>query len=338
MVTRLHRRFARRPLSTAVLTLACAVVFLCAGALGVSGARLAAFAASSRDVSAIRAVPTAAPTSVLHFRYRGLTRFVRVAVDPAELAAARRLDTSRVFSTVGPVREAYVRNVVAATSASGTVRQIADQLRRMRTRLALDDDSYVELVARFVQEIPYGTIDAEVKLPAEVATQGSGVCDDKSVLLAAVLVHEGYDTAVWAFDSQAHVAVGVRCLGSGMRGSRYAYIETTTPAYIGQVSGTYGSFAAWRRSPQLIQVGGTKRYTADLESAFIARVLERARTSARWLEPYRDRLGNAPSRWKAEYISAAERQATAQKLASWLQLTRDDRETAYALLTRSGGR
>ena len=126
-------------------------------------------------------------------------------------------------------------------SRSSTIAQIADQLGRMRAGLGLDDDGYVELIARFVQEIPYGTLDGEVRLPVEVAASGSAVCDDKSVLLAALLVHEGYDTVVWAFDSQAHAAVGVRCLGPGMRGSGYAFIETTAPAYVGQVGGSYGT-------------------------------------------------------------------------------------------------
>ena len=263
---------------------------------------------------------------------------MRIAIDPVELATARGLDTSRVFSSVGPVREAYVRQLVDTMSRSGTVAQIAGQLGRMRAELGLDDDGYVELIARFVQEIPYGTVDSEVRLPVEVAARGSGVCDDKSVLLAALLVHEGYDTAVWAFDSQAHAAVGVRCLGPGMRGSGYAYVETTAPAYVGQIIGSYGGYARWRRSPQMIPVGGTKRYTADLESEFVSRMADQAGWSARQLRPYWERLRVAPPRWRSAYQEATVEQASAQQLAARLRLNRDDRGLAFALLTNSGGR
>ncbi len=244
---------------------------------------------------------------------------MRIAIDPVELATARGLDTSRVFSSVGPVREAYVRQLVETMSRSGTIVQIADRLGGIRAELGLDDDGYVELIARFVQEIPYGTVDSEVRLPIEVVAMGSGVCDDKSVLLAALLVHEGYDTAVWAFDSQAHAAVGVRCLGPGMRGSGYAYVETTAPAYVGQITGSYGGYARWRRSPQMIPVGGTKRYTADLESEFVSRMADQAGWSARQLRPYWDRLRTSPPRWRSAYQEATEEQASAHRLAVLLR-------------------
>ena len=333
MVDLLHRRFASRPLGTAGLLLACGLVVVVLGGVALSFGRLLTFVASADRFATTKAAAGPADQVAMHFRFRGRTRFVRVSIDSAELDAARTLDTSRVFSSVGLVRDTYVRNLVAATSRSRTVGQIADELRSIRNELGLDDDAYVELIARFVQEIPYGIVDTEVRTPVEIAASGSGVCDDKSVLLASLLVHEGYDTAVWAFDSQAHAAVGVRCLGPGMRGSGYAYIETTVPAYVGQVGGTLGSFAAWRRSPQLIWVGGTARYTADLESAFVARTLERARWSARLLEPYLDRVRNAPPRWRDEYAAAAARQVAAHQLASRLALAGDDRERAYALLT-----
>ncbi len=338
MVDVLHRRFVSRPLGTMGLLLACGLVVMALAGAALSVGRLATFVARAEKLATASAQGELARQVAMHFRFRGRTRFVRVSIDSAELAAARNLDTSRVFSSVGFVRDTYVRNLVAATGRSQTVGQIARELRTIRDDLDLDDDTYVELIARFVQEIPYGTVDTEVRLPVEIAANGAGVCDDKSVLLAALLVHEGYDTAVWAFDSQAHAAVGVRCLGSGMRGSGYAYIETTVPAYVGQVGGTLGSFAAWRRSPQLIHVGGSARYTADLESAFVARTLERARWSARLLEPYVDRVRNAPSHWRDEYAAAAVRQKAAHQLASRLALAGDDRELAYAMLTSGGGR
>jgi hypothetical protein len=175
-------------------------------------------------------------------------------------------------------------------------------------------------------------------MPVEVVAAGSGACDDKSILLASLLVHEGYDTAIWTFDSQAHAAVGVRCLGPGMQGSGYAFIETTVPAYVGQVGGTLGSFARWRRSPDLAKVGGTRRYTADLESAFVADALERAGWTARVLQPYVARAQNGPVRWRDAYEVAARRQDSAQQLASLLIFARDDRARLFRLLTQSGAR
>lgn len=272
------------------------------------------------------------------FRYHGRTRFVAVPVDADELRAARELDASAVFSTVGPLRAGYVRALVRSQARSRTVGVIAAQLFALRTSMGLDSDEYLELIARFVQEIPYGKIDTEVRLPAEIVASGSGVCDDKSVLLAALLVHEGYDTAVWAFDSQAHAAVGVRGLGSGMLGSGYAFIETTRPSYVGQMGGTLGSYAEWRREPQLVRVGGSRRYRSDLEAAFVAGALERARRHERRLSPYLRYVQSAPPRWEPAYRSAALRQTESGRLAALISASSDERERLFELLTRSGGR
>lgn len=277
-------------------------------------------------------------TVVMHFRFRGQTRFVRIGIDDAELAAARRLDTSRVFSSMAPVRAAYLRMLVAEQSRSRTVAVIAVQLRGYRDLLGLDSDEYVELIARFVQEIPYGGADNETKLPVEVVSEGRGVCDDRSILLAALLVHEGYDTAVWAFDSQAHAAVGVKCLGPGMLASGYAFVETTQPAFVGQGDGAFVSRASWRRTPQLVRVGGRGVYRADLEAAFITRQLERARLIAHAPVQYARYVRTGPVHLRPVYESAAARQAGAHEWASRLGGSFDDRAQLYALLTEAAGR
>lgn len=337
MVARIHKRLITRPLSTSALLMAVVALAVAAVGLTVSAVQLATFTAAARDLPA--AVSSNVTDEVIiHFPFRGRTRFVRVAIDPAELRAAEKLDTSRVFSSLGFVRETYIRTLVDATSHSGTIDSIASGLRSIRTDLALDEDAYVELIARFVQEIPYGTVDSEVRLPVEVVAGGSGACDEKSVLLASLLVHEGFDTAVWTFDSQAHAAVGVRCLGPGMLSSGYAFIETTGPAFVGQVGGTLGSFARWRRTPHLVKVGGAARYSADLEAAFVARTLERARRTARELERYQDLAHDGPPRWRDAYLAAARRRAAAQDVATLGAVARDDRGRLFAILTSSRAR
>jgi len=334
---RLRRGWVRRPFTT--VALACAFIGVCAalGAVSATAARLSTFSAEVSSFTRGRPVASQRE-AVLHFRYRGRTRFVRVPVDAEELARAKRLDASAVFSTVGPVRETYIRRLVGAQSRSRTVGAIVEELRGHRDQMGLDSDAYLEMIARFVQDIPYGIVDSEVRLPVEMVAQGAGVCDDKSVLLASLLVHEGYDTAIWAFDSQAHAAVGVRCLGPGMLGSGYAFIETTGPAYIGQLGGTLGSYAKWRRSPQMVQVGGAKRYTSDLESAFVAAALQRAKWSARALEPYLRRAAKAPPAWHAAYRSSADRQIAAAQMALLLERSGGERGELYAMLTSGGGR
>lgn len=270
--------------------------------------------------------------ALLHYHYRG-TRFVRVPIDDAELAGAGRLDASCVFSTVGPVREANLKALVASQVRSRTVAAVADALRVTRRKLRLDDDEYLELIARFVQEIPYGTVDREVRLPVEVIASGEGVCDDKSVLLAALLLHEGYDTAIWAFDSQAHAAVGVRCSGPGTFGNGYAFIEPTRVAFVGDASGSLGTRAAWRRNPDMTRLGGTRVYGSDSEAAFLVDAQRKARSTARSLKPYIRALASGPDHWHETYRAAVARRSEAEQLAMLIEDSMDERRSAYEMLS-----
>jgi len=276
--------------------------------------------------------------ALLHFRFRGCTRFLRVRVDPAELAAARERDTSNVFSSVAPVRDARISRLVREQSRAPAVTAMAEELRTLRRRLELDADEYVELIASAVQALPYGGADPRVRLPVEVIAEGYGVCDDRSLLLSALLLHEGYDVGVWAFDYQAHAAVAVRCSGPGYRGSGYAIIETNRPAFVGQMGAEFRAATPWRRTPQLVRAGGRRAYEADLESAFLARVLERSRSTVRRLEPYTRRPSVAPPRWRGTYAAAARTHDDAARLVALIETSRDERSRLYRLLTDNGGR
>lgn len=279
-----------------------------------------------------------AQATQIHFRFRGRTRFVNILVDPAELATARELDTSCVFSTVGLVRAANLKALVSSQVRSRTVDGLALELRRIRAELGLDDDDYVDLIARFVQSIPYGVPDTRVHLPVEVIAAGDGVCDDKSVLLAALLLHEGYDTAIWTFDAQAHAAVGVKCSGPGTFGSGYALVETTRIAFVGDVTGSLGSRASWRRSPQLVRLGGSRRYGADHEAAYLAKLLRDSRSTVRSLHPYARALASGPEHWRPAYEQADRRRRAAEQLAMLVAVSMDDRHRLYDELSAANVR
>ncbi len=66
----------------------------------------------------------------------------------------------------------------------------------------------VEIMATAVQSIPYGRVGAPLRTPLEVVASGSGVCTEKSVLLAALLTHEGYGAGVWSLTGTRTTANG----------------------------------------------------------------------------------------------------------------------------------
>ena len=104
----------------------------------------------------------------------------------------------------------------------------------------------IEFVAAFVQgSVPYVS-DGEgeyPKYPIETMVEG-GDCEDKSILLAALLRAMGYKTALLDIKSvlfmnepTGHIAVGVECLdcqGSYYLkdGIKYLYLESTKPGWL----------------------------------------------------------------------------------------------------------
>lgn len=333
----------RHPVAAVLVASAACMIVATAVVAGYSAAsfvrfseRLERFVAESRSLGS-QERPAAITISRVHFRYAGNTRFVEVPVSAAELAQARALDTSRVFASSRVVRGAYLRRLVADQSRHPVIERTAEELRSMRRRLKLDENEYVEFMARYVQSIPYGEVDGRVRPPGQVLAENVAACDDRSVLLASLLFHEGYDTALFTFEGQAHAAVGVRSADRGYRGTGYAFIETTRPAFVGEVGGRYIGFAAWRPVPHLVRLGGRSRYTAEHESSLVARRLERAREQARYLARYRGLSRTGPPRWRAVYRAAEMQQVEAEQLVAVIEANDFDREAIYRLLSKGGG-
>ncbi len=137
------------------------------------------------------------------------------------------------------------------------------ELRRVRSDLQLDDDRYLELCCVFVQSLPYDddTVLIEPKFPIETYSEGTGDCDDKSLLLAGILSREGYSVALLLYSEEAHMAVGVN--GDGCRdvGDGYAYVETTRPNFVGIVPEMLAGDIVLESEPMIIPVGeGTIGY------------------------------------------------------------------------------
>ncbi len=353
MRTRLTTRFAHKPVST---------VFLSACALGIAAlllvqsvywSRWAAFtvhawtatAAGLAESSLSAHLPPSLAEKlggrepvIVPYAYRGRTYFARVEIPGSELAISRPLATEYVFGSRRLVRAAYLRTMVSAGRHDPVVAQLCAELQRTRDRLGLDSDEYAELIARFVQQIPYGNAAPRFGAPAVVLADGRAVCADKSVLLATLLAHEGYSAAVVAIDSNNHAATAVRGTGPGYLGSGYAYVETTVDSYVGEVPPESGGAGPVEARTQIVRVSGGRPYRSDLEAQFVGETLVRAKQAARALEPYRRYAARASGDSRVAFASMAERHVEALELTTELRRSMDDRARMYALMTRSGGR
>ncbi len=144
------------------------------------------------------------------------------------------------------------------------------QFRTIRADQKLDDDRYYELLTAFVQNIPYDTHGkAGGRFPLEVVVDNTGDCDEKSRLLAGLAAREGYAVALLTFDTEQHMAVGIKADELTFRTTGYAYTEATL------VSPVTNPFADTdtldlKSTPSVIPIGsGQKRYRAAADIRYL---------------------------------------------------------------------
>ncbi|HEY5540033.1 MAG TPA: hypothetical protein VIL41_01105 [Coriobacteriia bacterium] len=172
---------------------------------------------------------------------------------------------------------------------ASAINDVCAQLRAIRRKTGLDSDQYLELIAKYVQSIPYdwkmyasGT--GKQRFPVETLVDGKGLCGDKSVLLADLLAHEGYSAALLDFRPEKHMAVAVAGPGETYRRTGLLFLETTSPCYVTDVPTEYTGGMRLSSEPTVIVIGsGTARYTAADQIARIIRTRDTAGTAAEQL-------------------------------------------------------
>ncbi|MGD1005474.1 MAG: hypothetical protein ABR887_08645 [Methanoregulaceae archaeon] len=145
------------------------------------------------------------------------------------------------------------------------------RFRQIRDKYQLSDDEYLELIAVFVQSIKYETIgENPAKFPIETFAEKSGDCDDKSLLLAGLLSHEGYQTALLSFPEESHMAVGISCPGMQYKDTGYVYLETTNLSFVGVRPDELVGGIILHSEPLVIPIGtGTKIYGKCDQTSYI---------------------------------------------------------------------
>ena len=196
--------------------------------------------------------------------------------DPEVYAGARSAEKEvRIYDTSmddDEWRSGLYRTMTMDPAQNSFYKDLTDEFREIRTLHDLDSDEYLELMAVFVQSIPYHNQSlSSPKYPIETYHDREGDCDDKSMLLAGLLAHEGYGVVLFYFEPEQHMAVGVACSENGYRDTGYAYIETTRVSLVGTMPGSLAGNITLMSNPLVIPIGdGTSRYSRCNETAAIA--------------------------------------------------------------------
>jgi hypothetical protein len=210
----------------------------------------------------------------------------------------------------------------------------------LRDRLGLGPDEYAELIATYVQEMPYDSVAARravsTRYPIVTAVDGTGVCADKSLLMAGLLQHEGFRVVLLDFLPESHMAVGLKVSEGGYRGTGYAFVETTALSLVGEVGKGYGPSGSvkLRSAPYVTALDPSGRaYGAATETTFI---VSRTDAFGDAYGVYHSRLAGLesdPVRYN-EVVAKLNRCADALNTAN---RHADDREALYMWLQAQGG-
>lgn len=122
-------------------------------------------------------------------------------------------------------------------------------------------DDQARIAISLVQNINYDwegfkTGNINGKYPYEVLYTGSGVCSEKSELLAYMLRKLDYGVALLRFNVGAgHDAVGIKCPQPySYRNSGYCFVESTVPTIITDSSGDYVGLGKLTSVPKILKI------------------------------------------------------------------------------------
>ncbi len=149
----------------------------------------------------------------------------------------------KIFSYTGDLpanwEESYYGMFLKANDNDSTIANLASGLQQLGTQHRLSSDQVVELALAFVQSITYddtkasnilAKADNETMLyPYETLFEQKGVCSDKSLLAVSILRKLGYGVAIFAYEQDNHMAIGVQCPQNySTYNSGYCFGETTS--------------------------------------------------------------------------------------------------------------
>lgn len=122
-----------------------------------------------------------------------------------------------------------------------------------------NSDDQARIAISLVQHIPYKE-ESLHRYPYEVLYEGSGVCQEKSILLVALLRELGFKSSVMYFIPENHMAVGISCPESyAFKVSGYCLVQATNAMIVTDDTPFLGSEKDWS-IPEIIQTSDGRSF------------------------------------------------------------------------------
>jgi hypothetical protein len=141
------------------------------------------------------------------------------------------------------------------------LKPLVNSIKYLGKRNQYDD---LRIATNLVQQIPYGKIKNYQErrfYPYEVLYNQCGVCEDKSILLAFLLKELGYGVVLLEFETERHMAVGIKVPEEfSYKKTGYAFVETTQPNIISDCHCDYVNTGKLTSAPSIIPVSDGKTF------------------------------------------------------------------------------
>jgi hypothetical protein len=181
----------------------------------------------------------------------------RVAAIPQPVLCSRYTDNFTPC-TAEESRQYYLQYLDNPLQKDG----LDDLVKAIRSKTA-DRDDQARIAISLVQHIHYDYSKSDplffpmgtTRFPYMVLYENSGVCEEKSLLLAYLLRELGYGAVLFEFSREKHMTVGISSpYYYSYRTSGYAFIETTTPTIPTYSDGDYLKIGKLTSDPRIIPI------------------------------------------------------------------------------------
>lgn len=152
------------------------------------------------------------------------------------------------------------------------VAELADAIKKK----SADPDEQARIAISLVQHIPFHHGDT-YRYPYEVMYDGTGICGEKSMLLALLLKDLGYGSCTFFFKTEGHMTAGIKAAAPyDYKGTGYAFIETTEPKIVTYDQTYFPEFKGTLKStPEVVPEGTGRAFDSVAEDYRDAQEWER---------------------------------------------------------------
>ena len=176
------------------------------------------------------------------------------------------LDRVVWYSIVPPTDEYMTLRFVTEEHQSKYISPLAEKIKQITD----NTDDQARIAISIVQTMPYDwdsfSNGSDNRYAYETLYDQTGVCADKTSLLAVLLKELGYGVVIFNFSSESHEAIGIKCpMEYSYLDSGYCFVEATTPSIITDSQGDYVGVGKLTSTPEIYTVADGKSFDSVTE-------------------------------------------------------------------------